>query len=260
MRSNAQTIEGQTRPSSLTTALLLLKCFSEEQHEIGIGPLAIRLGVSKSTAHRVAVTLLREGMLEQDEQTRKYRLGLSIFELGFRVRCNMTIYKNAKELLGQLQAATQETVNLAILRGQFIIYINSIASQNAIKVNSVLGARLPAHCSAEGKILLTFNPTENVERNADHDLTIQTQEALTVPNALHGELLQIRDRGYAIDNEESDQGVRSIAVPLFDYRQQAIAAIGIAGPSQRLGKRKLMSFLPKLASAAKEISIRPNSN
>ncbi len=246
----------KTRLSSVATAMLLLKCFTEEHYELGIGALAVRLGLAKSTVHRLAVTLVQAGMLEQNKETGKYHLGLTIFELGSRVRRKVDVYNEAKNFLRDLREQTEETINLAILHEDYVIYLNSLESPKAIKVVSTLGMRMPAHCSAEGKVLLAFSVPENAGRIIGGGLPRRTPQTIVDPDALEAELALVRERRYAIDNEESEAGVRAIAAPVHGNDNQVVAAIGIAGPVQRLGKRTLMSFLPALGSMAEQISQR----
>lgn len=242
--------------SSVATAMALLKCFTDEQSELGIAALASRLGVAKSTAHRLAATLTQAGMLEQNKDNAKYRLGLTVFELGSLVRRKMDVYNEAKIFLRELREKTQETVNLAILRDDGVVYLNSLESPKAIKVISILGMRLASHCSAEGKALLAFGSPEAEGRVLQRALSRRTPQTIVDPELFRAELAAIRAKGYAIDAEEGEVGVRAIAAPIFGADEQAIAAVGIAGPAQRLSKRTLLSFVPTLLSIAAAISHR----
>jgi len=244
------------RLSSVATAMLLLKCFTDEHYELGIAALAQRLGLAKSTVHRLASTLLDAGMLDQNRENGKYRLGLLVFELGSLARRKMDIYNEAKIFLRDLRARTGESVNLAILRDESLIYLNSLESPSAIRIRSHMGMRLPAHCAAEGKVLLAFGAPEDAGRVIARGLAMQTPNTITDPAAFRAELKLVKGRGYATDHEESEPGVRSIAVPVFGADQHIVAAIGVAGPVQRLTKKTLLSFLPALTEAADGLSAR----
>lgn len=257
---NSELAKKDGRLSSVAAAMLLLKCFTDEHYELGIAALAKRLGLAKSTVHRLASTLLDAGMLEQNKDTGKYHLGLTVFELGSLARRKMDIYNEAKIHLRQLREATKETVNLAIFRDDSLIYLNSLESPSAIKIRSHLGIRLPAYALAEGKVLLAFGAGEDVERIIEKGLSGQTANTITSSALLRQELKLIANRGYATDLEESEIGVRSIAVPVFSSDQDVVAAVGICGPTQRLTKRLLLSFLPVLSNAAATISTRLGSN
>lgn len=244
------------RLSSVATAMLLLKSFTDEHNELGIGALSRQLGLAKSTVHRLASTLLDAGMLDQNKETGKYRLGLTIFELGMLARRKMDIYNEAKIFLRELREKTQETVNLAIMRDDSLIYLNSLEGPSAIKVRSHMGLRLSAHCSAEGKVLLAFGAPDDQARIVAQGLSRQTLNTITDPAAFAEEMKLVEDRGYATDYEESEVGVRSIAVPVFSGDHDVAAAVGISGPVQRLTKRTLISYLPALTRAAEAISIK----
>ncbi len=244
------------RLSSVATAMLLLKSFTDEHNELGIGALSRHLGLAKSTVHRLASTLLDAGMLDQNKETGKYRLGLTVFELGMLARRKMDIYNEAKIFLRELREKTQETVNLAIMRDDSLIYLNSLESPSAIKVRSHMGLRLSAHCSAEGKVLLAFGAPDDQARIIAQGLSRQTLNTIIDPLAFADEMKLVEDRGYATDYEESEIGVRSIAVPVFSGDNDVAAAVGISGPVQRLTKRTLTSYLPALTRAADAISTK----
>jgi DNA-binding IclR family transcriptional regulator len=148
------------RLSSVATAVRLLKAFSEQQVEIGISDLAKRLGVAKSTVHRLAVTLVADGMLEQNSDSGKYRLGIALFRLGSLVRRRMTVSNEARPLLRELREKVNETVHLAVLDGHEIMYVYNLESTQAIRMRSDVGVRKPAYCTAEGQAILAFQPDD----------------------------------------------------------------------------------------------------
>ncbi len=236
--------------SSVAMAVRLLKCFSDENFELGIGALASRLGIAKSTAHRLASTLVQGGLLEQVRETSKYRPGVLLFELGSLVRRKVDVYRDAKDILRDLRTRTDETVNLAVLSDGSVVYLNSLESRRTIKVVSTLGMRMPAHCSAEGKVMLAFGPPEVTERLLLGELVRRTSHTIIDPAALRNALAEVRERGYAIDDEEGEVGAKAIAVPVFGVEGLAVAAIGIAGPIQRLTRSAVTAYLPLLYRAA----------
>ncbi|OYY14117.1 MAG: hypothetical protein B7Y67_11355 [Polynucleobacter sp. 35-46-11] len=256
MYSSMRNTQKDGRLSSVATAMLLLKSFTDEHNELGIGALSRHLGLAKSTVHRLASTLLDAGMLDQNKETGKYRLGLTVFELGMLARRKMDIYNEAKIFLRELREKTQETVNLAIMRDDSLIYLNSLESPSAIKVRSHMGLRLSAHCSAEGKVLLAFGAPDDQARIIAQGLSRQTLNTIIDPVVFADEMKLVEDRGYATDYEESEIGVRSIAVPVFSGDNDVAAAVGISGPVQRLTKRTLTSYLPALTRAADALSTK----
>lgn len=244
------------RLSSVTSALLVLKVFSDGEPELGISSIAQRLGLAKSTVHRLAVTLASESFLEQNPQNGRYRLGLSLFSLGALVRQRMNVSHQALSLLTALRDQTQETVHLAILDDTSIMYLHNMESAQAIGTRSYIGTRKPAFCTSEGRVLLAFNDPERTAAVLKEELVQRTPKTTTNPKALCALLDEVRRNGYATDDEESEIGMRSVAAPIRDITGKAIAAVGLAGPIQRLTKKELRRLVPQVITTASGISAR----
>ena len=244
------------RLSSVATSVRLLKAFSEEQTEIGISDLAKRLGVAKSTVHRLAVTLVAQGMLEQNPDTGKYRLGIALFRLGSLVRRRMTLSNEARPLLRELREKVNETVHLAVLDGRDIMYVFNLESTQAIRMRSDVGVRKPAYCTAEGHAILAFHGGAAVEDVIRAGLPARTPQTITDGERLRKALEAVRQRGCAIEDEESEPGMRYIAAPIRNDTGEVIAAMGIAGPVSRLTKKALTSLIPHVVETAAAISAR----
>ena len=247
---------GNARLSSVGAALRLLKEFSAQEPELGITSLAQRLGLAKSTVHRLASTLLAEGFLEQNPISERYRLGLSLFALGTLVRRRMDVSREALPYLHELRDRTGESVHLAVLERSEIMYLFNLESQQAIGVRSYLGLRKPAFCTSEGRALLAFSPPEVVSRIVKKGLIPLTQNTTTEPAALHELLAQVKAKGYAVDDGESEEGMRGLAAPVWNASGAVVAAVGLAGPISRLSKKSLRSWTPWVVAAAHGISIR----
>src|SRR2546421_5202539 len=202
------------RLSSVATAIRLVKAFSEDEVEIGISALARRLGLAKSTVHRLAVTLVSEGLLEQDRENGKYQLGIALFRLGALVRRRMNVSNEARPYLFDLREKINESVHLAILDETEIMYVYNLEGTHAIRMRSDVGVRKPAYCTAEGQAILAFQPDDVVERVIQHGLLARTPQTVTDAQALKRVLDGVRQRGCAIEDEESELGMRCIAAPL----------------------------------------------
>jgi len=244
------------RLSSVTSALLVLKVFSHGEPELGISSIAQRLGLAKSTVHRLAVTLASESFLEQNPQNGRYRLGLALFSLGALVRQRMDVSHQALSLLTALRDQTQETVHLAILDETSIMYLHNMESAQAIGTRSYIGTRKPAFCTSEGRVLLAFNDPELTVAVLKEELVQRTPKTTTNAKALRQILEDVRRNGYATDDEESEIGMRSVAAPIRDITGKAIAAVGLAGPIQRLTKKELRRLVPQVITTAAGISAR----
>ncbi len=246
----------KTRLSSVANALRLMKAFSGDDTEIGISALAQRLGLAKSTVHRLAATLITEGMLEQDPENGKYRLGLALFELGALVRRKMDVTNEARPFLKALRDSTGETIHLAVLDHASVLYINKMESRQAIRMSSDIGGRAPAYCTADGKALLAFQPEELLVQIFKNGFPARTPNTITDLAALRRDLAAIRACGYAIDNEESEIGMRSVAAPIRTHSGAVVASLSIAGPTHRVSKKALVSHAREVVRAADAISQR----
>jgi IclR family KDG regulon transcriptional repressor len=256
VRRAKQAEEGGTRLSSVANAILLMKSFSDEQSELGISALALCLGLAKSTVHRLATTLVEAGMLEQNKETGKYRLGLAVFELGSLVRRKIDISFEAKPWLMTLREQTGETVDLSVLDHGGVVCVNFLESKKVNRISSGIGLRKPVHCTAEGKALIAFQPAATIERIIGAKVERRTPRTMTDLGVLKKELAGIRARGYAIDDEEYELGVRSVAASISDDSGNSVAAVGVTGPTQRLTKNRLPDIARYVTDAAKAISLR----
>jgi DNA-binding IclR family transcriptional regulator len=244
------------RLSSVATAIRLLKAFSEDEVEIGISALARRLGLAKSTVHRLAVTLVSEGLLEQDRDSGKYQLGIALFRLGALVRRRMNVSNEARPYLYDLRAKINESVHLAILDEAEIMYVYNLEGTHAIRMRSDIGVRKPAYCTAEGQAILAFQPDEIVARVIAAGLAPRTPKTITNPERFLKALGATRQRGCAIEDEESEIGMVCIAAPIRDDSGGVVAAVGVAGPVTRLSKKSIAACMPHVIEAAKAVSKR----
>jgi IclR family transcriptional regulator, KDG regulon repressor len=244
------------RLSSVANAMRLTKAFSEAEYEMGISALAARLGLAKSTVHRLATTLVEYDMLEQNRETGKYRLGLALFELGTLVRRKMDAASASHTEITALAESTGETVQLALLDHLSVLYIRIRESKQAVRMSSSLGSRAPAHCTSVGKALLAHQPAELVAQVVENGLKRYTMNTITDPAVLKEELASVRARGYAVDDEEIEVGLRCVAAPIRDHSGHVVAAISVAAPVQRMTKKNIQSTIPGVVAAAEAISRR----
>jgi IclR family transcriptional regulator, pca regulon regulatory protein len=247
---------------SLERGLAILASFTSTRPLLGTSELARRLGLSRSTAHRYISTLSRLDYLHQDPETRKYRLGPRVLDLGFSAINSMDVREISAPYLRQLSDDTGYTVNLAILDGVDVVYVErcrtSRLGQREIDLNLHIGSRLPAYCTALGKAILAFLPAD--EREA---IVAQVEFATLGPNtvadgpSLLAELDRVRADGFAVNNEELAYGLRSIAAPVRGHSGAAVAAINLAVHRSMVSLDDLVHRLsPALQRTAAEISSR----
>jgi DNA-binding IclR family transcriptional regulator len=239
------------RLSSVATAIRLLKEFSEEDAELGISALARRLGVAKSTAHRLAATLLSEGLLEQDPLSERYRLGLGLFQLGALVRKRLSVSAEAKTILTELRLELRENVALAVPKGPGITFLYDFESPQSVRVRSRLGISKTFIECAEGIAILSFQATHQQNKLINEAVEDSAKNAIL---QLKKRIEDTRNNGYSIDCDELQPGLSTIAAPVCDSAGDVIAAVGMTGPSQRLDQGKLESLAERVIASADNIS------
>ena len=246
----------KARLSSVANSIRVLTSFSGEEDELGITTLATRLRLAKSTVHRLATTLTSAGFLEQNADTGKYRLGVALFELGALVRRRMDVANEARPKLRELLEKTGETVQLGIVDQFSVLYVYEMESRHAIRMAAAVGGRAPLHCTAVGKVLLAFQPADYVKQVLERGLTANTSRTLTRREAVLEMLDEVRQRDYAIDDEESETGLRAIAAPVRNHSGAVIAALGVAAPVQRMSKKTMHTCVPSVIDTASAVSAR----
>jgi len=246
----------RARLSSVANSIRLLTSFSGEEDELGITTLATRLRLAKSTVHRLAATLTGAGFLEQNSETGKYRLGVALFELGALVRRRMDVANEARPKLRELLDKTGETVQLGIVDHYSVLYVYEMESPHAIRMAAAVGGRAPLHCTAVGKVLLASQSPDFVRHVTGLGLGEHTPKTVTRREALLEALAEVASRGYAVDDEESENGLRAVAAPVRNHTGAVIAALGVAAPVQRMTKKMLQTCVPDVIATAAAVSLR----
>ena len=222
-----------TWSQSLERGLAILSAFGSDKSTIGVSELSRELSLSRSTTHRYIATLTSLGYLQQDSETKRYRLGPRVLDLGFAAINSMDIREISVPHLQALSDATGFTVNMAILDGPDVVYIErcrtSRSRQREIDLNLHVGSRLPAYCTAMGKALLAFVPAERLEEILDQtDLIARGPNTIVDRAALRTEMERVRIAGVAVNNEELAYGLRSIAAPIRSRSGEVVAALNLA--------------------------------
>ncbi len=246
---------------SLERGLAILSCFTPKRPVLGIADIADELGMSRSTTHRYVITLLALGYLEQGA-SRKYRLGLRVTDLGMSALNSTGLREHAQPYLEELRQRTSYTVSLAVLDGPEILYVDRARSfrrgqeQDGLDVRT--GSRLPAYCTAMGKLLLANLPEpDQRELLAQVKLAKRGPNTITSKKALREELEEVLDANFAVDDEELAKDLYSIAAPVRNEARQVVAAVDIAVPSSTITIGELVDALgPHLVSTADRISAR----
>jgi IclR family transcriptional regulator, KDG regulon repressor len=245
------------RLSSVRNAARLLREFSGVDRELGVTELSGRLGLGKSTVHRLLATLAEERLLERDAASGRYRLGLGLYELGAVVAAHVDLHEAAMPALVSLRQRTGETVQVAVLDGLEAVYVERLDSPHTLRIFSRVGHRLPAHCTSSGKVLLAGLPPETLDaRLAQWKPVAMTPRTITDEQALRAELRTVAQRGWAENVEEGEPGVASVGAPIRGMDGTVTAAISVAGPISRVRGASLRRFCGPVIEAANAISRR----
>ncbi len=244
---------------STAKALELLRLFTTSGPELGLTELSRRLNLSPTSVLRLVVTLQAYGFLEQNPDNRKYRIGLTCLELGSLYLNRSDMRQHALPVLRALRDDCRETVHLARLAGTEVVYLEKLEGLLPIGLRgSTVGGRAPAHCTALGQAMLAQLPDETVRQlYAETSLVTRTPNTLATLTALLQDLAHTRERGSALDDEESDLGAMCVGVPLFDYTGHAVGAISCSGPVDRMRDAIAdRGLAARVAAAARAISAR----
>lgn len=244
------------RLSSVTTAIHLMKTFSEDEPELGISELAKRLGIAKSTVHRLATALLDESLLEQNPDNGRYRLGIGLFSLGSQVRTRLDVAAEAKPILHELRSRTGENARLAVLHGRNVVFIHDFESNEPVHLRSITGQFRPAHATAEGLCLLSGMRGAALEAFLSEPLSAPTPNTVTDAELLLDRVRRVKRQGFATEDEESEAGTRGVAAPIHSADARIVAAIGMAGPRLRIKKRDFLQLAEAVMQAAQKLSDR----
>lgn len=237
--------------NSITKAFLLLDYFDAAKPEWGVRELAKETGANKSTTYRMLATLEALGVLRKDKISEKYSLGLKLFELGNRVPIKSAFVNHTHPVLQLVAAEITETVHLGILKDNQVFMLDKVESPKGLKLNSVVGTSSPAYCSGLGKTLLAHLEAAPQKASLDAiDFIPHTEFTITKKSILKKQLERIITQGYAIDRQELELGLICVAVPIYNQKNQVIAALSAAGPSIRFEEEKIESYVAILKKGA----------
>ncbi len=243
---------------AVSHALDLLEQFHGDIDELGVTELSKRLKLHKNNVFRLLATLESRGYIEQNKATENYRLGLKALELGQTFIKQMGLLRQAKPILEQIVEESNETAYVAIYKEDHIVYLDVVETNLTVRVVSRVGSRLPAYCTASGKVHMAYMTDEELESSlANMKIVPHTPTTITTPEEIAAEMNKVREQGYAFDDEELDLGVRCIAAPIRDYTRRIVGAISISGPTMRVSNARTESELvPLVLKASAELSTR----
>lgn len=223
--------------------------------EVGVTELAGHLGVHKSTASRLVAALERRGLVEQERDRGRYRLGVGMLRLAGATSARLDVVQQARPVCRALAAQTRETVNIAVLTAHAALYIDQVAGPSSLPSYDWVGQHIPLHATSNGKVLIS-ELTAQARAEALGDLTGYTTATLTDPDRLEAELRQVRERGHAVAVDELDVGLTAVAAPVRNAHGEICASLSVSGPSHRFGEARIEQLAPLVRQAAEDVSVR----
>jgi len=237
-------------------ALQILECFDNDHPERGISDIAQAVELHKATAHRIVTTLVNYGYLERADDGQRYRLGLELTNLGFKVIHRMDLRREALPYMKQLVEQWDETCDLSVFDRGSVLYIEVLRGSRALTVAAAVGQRLPAYCTASGKLFLAHLPPDELDAILNQPLTTYTKHTVISPDEIRKELEVIRKQEYAIDREGFEVGVCAVAAPIYSRKGSVIAVIGSPSPTTRMMPERVAEMAVSFREAARGISRR----
>lgn len=243
------------RIAAVDKSLDILEFLGRQRREFGLPQMSKMLKIPKATLFRYMSTLEKRGYVRKHPEEETYSLGLKILELSNQVLDKLNLHEVVIPYMRKLQAQSQETVNLAVLEGHEIVYVEILESPRTFKMASHVGGREWLHTTSLGKAILSTLSEEEVDRIIQiTGLPPRTPNSITCLTKLKEALAEVRECGYAVDDEENEIGARCVGAPIHDHRGVAIAAISISGPAFRSTPEETRAWGEALLEATCEIS------
>ena len=223
-------------------ALDILLCFNHDELALSLTQIADRVGMNKSTVHRLLGTLESKHFIHRSKTTGLYHLSFRFVEMASLVLQDVDLRRWAQPYLQRLAAECGETVDLAVLDGAYVIYLQVVESPQRVKLAAAVGQRLPAFCTASGKAFLAYLPDDRVSKILSEGLTKYTDYTQVSLAEVYEDLRITRERGFAISEQEYENDINAVAAPILNTDGTPVAVIAVAGPSYRLPRERLMTL------------------
>lgn len=241
---------------SVDHAFDVLEAFRADEPELGVTQLSKMLNLHKNNVFRILATLESRGYVEQNPRTGNYRLGLKAFEAGQAYLRHTSLLSVAHPQMEVLTSELRENAYLAVLRGDYVFYLDEIIADQTIQVISRLGTRVSPHCTATGKVFLAFMDSTVLEELLQ-SMTLEkmTPHTITDKRKLKNEMKKVMENGFAVDNEEWTLGLKCVAAPILDYYGKIQGTISVSGPADRFPEKRMVEeIIPAVVGHAGEVS------
>jgi IclR family transcriptional regulator, KDG regulon repressor len=245
----------QYRIQVIDRAAQILDCFGFDHQELSVSEIGAKTALHRSTAHRILMTLEYNDLIQQNPDTGKYRLGIKLFSLGHQAVSHLDLREICRLFLTRIMNETKETVHLAVLDDNQVLYLDKVEGPHALRMPSRVGRHIPTYCTSLGKAMLSCLDEQDVKRILGKQaFTAYTANTIKNIEQLLVDVRAVRKRGYAVDNEEIEIGLRCVGAPIKDYTGAMVGAISVAAPSARLSSQKISAVGRLVVATAEEIS------
>lgn len=243
---------------AVTRALDILELFLDAEDPLAAPEIVRRLGLPRTTVHELLATLVARGYLVHEASGSGYRLGVRVHQLGTSYAERLDLAAEGRQVARGVAELCDETVHLAVLEGTDVVYIAKVDSTRAVRMVSATGRRLPAHCTAVGKMLLASLPDDVLRARVPEGVPLPAMTALSITetSVLYAELAAARERGTAWEDRESNADVSCVAAPVRDHAAEVVAALSISVPTLRWNDERREELRRLAASGAEELSTR----
>jgi DNA-binding IclR family transcriptional regulator len=254
LRNTVANIDGPYQLHSLDRAVSVLEMLGESETPLSLAEICQRMHLHKSTAHRSLMVLERSALIERTPDNR-FRLGLKLYELGNRAVEQIDLRARVHPYFRRLAMHVGETVHLSVLQKTSVVYLDKVEPNRRVCMSSKIGTSNPVYCTSMGKAMLAFQPADVREQIIGKiRFVCYTPKTISSAEALLKALERVRRRGYAIDDEEIELGVRCVGAPIFDDNRRAIAAVSVSGPASRITAQNVPAIAEQLLRCCRDIS------
>lgn len=242
---------------SVSRTLDIITLVSSIKGGMGVTDISKQIDINKSSVYRILSTLVNYGYIEQDSETKRYKLGYKFLEVSSKLLESIDLRAEARPYLQKLENETNEVIHLVVSDQDEVVYIEKLEGNETLRMHSKVGKRAPMHCTSVGKAILAHWSSSVVldilERKG---MPMHTDKTITNKDALLQELIKVKQKGYALDLEENEYGITCIAVPILDHLGKVFAAISISGPTTRMTVERLDQLQERMLEIGKQISVR----
>lgn len=254
--SGQVTMNNINRVQSIDRAVAIIECFSKDRKELKLTEISQMLDLNKSTVHGIISTLKYHGFISQNDETQKYRLGIRFIEFGDLVMNSICIRNAALPVIEKICPKIEETVHVAMLDGADVVWIEKQECNRSVKTSSTIGARLPIYTTADGRMMLCYVDADKINDYLPAEIPKFTANTITDKGELIKKLSEMKNNGFAIDNEEFVEGLKCVAAPIFDHEGNVKFSLSTTGPAFRMTEAKINNLIVIIKEAANEISQR----